>query len=516
MKRRKITSLEELITIKNQFKVEYGEGIKDIGEEFIVGGDEVNSVVNRVFTYRFNEVYLEEIVRIFRKLKGREIHEGRIYTLIYALRSIAREMKNNNNYALEAILYGSKEINNNISNNEILVDKLGGLIKEIYMTSEQKYKSALEYILETWKWTPQLNIVINACGKIKDEELLRIIYYNLEEETKVEGFKAFVNSGMTSSIEYIMKIMAEVQEGDINSNKICRYLSNYYINNFGESGIELALEYVKTPSMSRRGKKELYKILPKSEGNDIGAMIKMVQEDKLNELNKFLSSSGTRRNLYVALRWSKNPKAESIALNGLKNYKNSSTEIGEALITLAKLRSNEVISLSHNYISKNIAKTHCYGALAIKGFVDYGRKLAEEFFEEPNRRNYCIIKQCRGILGKLIREIFEEYVSSHDSSKIIKGLNGGKELVIQDEIQYGSMFIEELRKMVRNNSGNTVLTGEEVRLHIIRVIDEIFNEKTKQKLIPVLFNIIESENSSTREKVRAKAILLKVGAAVPN
>lgn len=120
--------------------VNYELGMDKIGEDVIVGGSSVNTIVNRVFTYRFSSNDLEDLIRVFKNLNMGSMNFGKIYNCMNEIRSISREMRTNKSYPLEAILYASKTINSLLNNNEILIDELGDLLKEIYESSPNEYK----------------------------------------------------------------------------------------------------------------------------------------------------------------------------------------------------------------------------------------------------------------------------------------------------------------------------------------------------------------------------------------
>lgn len=521
---KKINSLEDLKSIIDISKlIDNGaaDAVDNISEDIVVGGDSTNTIVNRVFTYRFSQGDMEDIRRIYNKLKLGEINNGRIYNAINELRGAARDMRNNKTFPLEAILYGSKEINSLLCNNEALVDNLGDVIKEIYDTSECKYKKALQYIIANWKWTPQLNIAINACGKIKDDELLDLIYVNMTNDTKLEAFKAFINSGLQTSIPNIMKCIATVEEGDLLSNRICKHFNDYYLIKFGNEGITSAREYVMAPHFSRRAKKEINRILPVNNINKshitLGDMINLAKIGDLENFVSFIKDERLKRNTYISLRWvprdnDSNVKAESIVIKGLSNSKNKTNDIGEGLITLAMLGSNNVEKLVNEYLKKGTCIEYCYVALIIKGHTIYEEKLLDEIFENENISAYNALKQCKSKISNKFIQKLNEHLSGTNSLKLVKGLKVCVDFVNNDIFGVKNIILENLRIIIDKNS---VYENAAVRVQFMKTIELIFDDKTKENLIPILFKVSENELSTINEKAKAKALLLSIGAEVP-
>lgn len=521
---RKINSLEDLKSIIDISKLidnEAADAVDNISEDIVVGGDSTNTIINRVFTYRFSQGDMEDIRRIYNRLKFSEINSGRIYNAVNELRRVVRDMRNNKTFPLEAILYGSKEINSLLFNNEFLIDNLGDVIKEIYDTSECKYKKALQYIIANWKWTPQLNIVINACGKIKDEELLDLIYVNMTNETKLEAFKAFINSELQTSIPNIMKCMATVEEGDILSNRICKYFNEYYEIKFGSYGMSSAREYVMSPHFSRRAKKEINKILPVNNINKtditLGDMINLAKTGELEPFERFIKEERLKRNTYISLRWvprdnDSSIKAECVVMKGLKNSKNKTSDIGEGLITLAILGSNGLERLVNEYLNKGICIESCYVALIIKGHNIYEDKLLDEIFDNENILAYNASKQCKNKISNKFVQRLNEYLNGTNLLKLVKGLKVCVDFVNNDTFGIRNIILENLKIILDKTN---VYENAAVRVQFMKTIELIFNDKTKESLIPILFKVNENTLSSINEKAKAKALLLSIGAEVP-
>ena len=518
-----INSLEDLMKIidisslkNNENRVD--EDIDNISDDVIVGGESTNSIVNRVFTYRFLPEDVECFRKIFTRLKNGEMNNGKIYNTISELKTAAKDMKNNNSYPLEAMLYASKEINVFLNNNETLLNSLGSLTKDIYETMEYKYKTAFQYILSNWKWIPQLNIVINACGKIKDKDLLESVYVNMINETKYESFKAFVNSGFQECIPNIMKCMSLVEEGNMLSNKICRYFNQYFGINFGKEGLEVLREYLSVPQFSVRGRKEINKILPLDtiEGEKImtlGDLINCVKEEKFDEIRRCAANTRLRRNAYIALRWANGKenrgKAETILLNGLKVTKNNS-EIGEILISLAMIDSESVEEEANKYLRNNISREYCYTALIIRNHYSYKDKLINEIFENGNITAYNLLRQCKKQMSEVMEQNMKNYLTGTNIEKVINGLKIAPQIVNSDILNLKPIIFEEINKLIDKEN-----IYEHVSAYVVNAVKYMFDENNEQKLIPILFKVFKNNKSTINDKAKAKALLLSVGAEIP-
>lgn len=522
---RKIKGFEDLALAygNDNFEVDYEKGIDKLSEESITGGESTNIVMNRVFTNRFSTESVKALVSAFEKLIIGSLNSRKIMQLISELRIITKEMRINKEYPMEAILYASKAINNTLKNNDMLVDSLGDFLNEIYEFSPIRNKMAASYIINNWSWNQQLNIMINAIGKIKDRDLIDDIILNQSEERRFETFKCLVNSGIEIYAKDIIKMLMFLKFEDSTDSKISKYFNNFYPTNFGEKGIEVARNYENLPNLSHRGKLTIGAILPKGEEKkeimelNIGDIKGFVEDNNFDEVSKLLNTSKQRRNCYIAMRWSKKneeilEKWGSILANSLKKNDLNKSEVGEGIITLAKLGSNDVKDIAHKYISKNIAREHCYGALAIQGNPIYKDKLIDEIFN-MNFLACRVSNQCKHKISKEVHYKLNNYLNSTNKDLITKALRVGTELTCKNLLEVELYFPKGIKSLLE--SDNILLNNSEVRTEIIKSIEQIFDEKTKEALVPSLFLINEDKRSSVQEKIIAKKLLLSIGAAVP-
>ncbi|MGL4911404.1 MAG: hypothetical protein ACRC3Y_03135, partial [Romboutsia sp.] len=191
-----LKSLEDLENYKKSISIPKSLiSLKDINEVQISGGESTNTCNNKLFYWNFEPYHIEEFVRLYEKVSVGDINNKKLYELELDLKFIAQEMEGDNTCPIEAILYSSKIINNLISSNNSLIETIGKVIADVYSKNVcQEYKETIKFILEEWSWDYQLMILINACGKIKDIDLLTVIYdRHTKGDTRLQALKAFMS-----------------------------------------------------------------------------------------------------------------------------------------------------------------------------------------------------------------------------------------------------------------------------------------------------------------------------------
>lgn len=512
---------------ENEFKFnkeedKYEKGIDDEASENITGGQVVSTSRNRMFTNNFSKESVKILDRTFSKLLNGEIKGIKIDLALNEIEKISRDMIRSSEYPLEAILYSSKRINKLLENNDILIDKLGDLVKEIYEMSPIRNKEAVMYILDNWNWIPQLDIIINTIGKMNDDELLEKVSRVKNLENKFEVFKCLMNGKNKDYIGEILKTISLTEWGSQVDNKIVNNFHNFYELNFGQSGIDKAIEYEKIPSISKRGKMELSKLVADvGEFNKtvttVGDIIPFVKDGKFEDVKEMINRKQSRRNAFVAIRWSRKSDIEywtSIIEKYIKNDFSKENEFsnGEGLITLAKLGARiQADNIAKIYIENKFAVEQAYCTLTIIGNPIYELKVVDEVFN-MNLKMFSLVKNCANQIEGKIKEEFELNMFSSNKEHASKACSVAKEFANRRLFGFEKSYPKYLAKLLSNNT--KTLDNEMFRLELIRSIQELFNENQKD-FIPVLFKILDDERASNKEKIIANKLLLSVHIAPP-
>ena len=323
-----LKSLEDLERYKNSISTsKHLVSLKDINEVSEGGGESTNTCSNKLFYWNFESYYIEDLVRCYEKVSTNDINSRKLDELEIDLKYIAEEMMSENTCPIEAILYASKVINNVLLNNNLLVDTIGNVIAYIYSKNEVEYKETIKFILEEWSWSSQIMILINACGKIEDVDLLQIIYErHTKGDNRLQALKAFMNVKKDVCVDYTLKLISLTQEVDNTEVQMAKYFMHNYIKNFGKSYIKTAEEYFNIPTINKQAKKIISRVIPTTSNIEVITLDVMIKKAKNweteNDFEKvfddWMSNGLTRKNAFLAIRYSNSLIVEDLIIKKLK------------------------------------------------------------------------------------------------------------------------------------------------------------------------------------------------------
>lgn len=527
-----LKSLEDLEKYKNSMSISKPlVSLKDINEVSEGGGETTNICSNKLFYWNFEPYYIEELVRCYEK---QVINSLKIHELEIELRCIAEDMMGENTCPIEAILYSSKVINNALVNNNSIIETIGNVISNIYFRNEYEYKDTIKFILEEWSWTPQIMILINACGKIADLELLKMIYErHLKGDTRLHVLKAFMNvnnENKETCIEYSLKIISLTQESDNTEVQMAKYFIHNYTKNFGKSAIQKAEEYMNIPTINKQAKKIISRVIPsasKIEVITLDIMIKKAKNwDFENDFEEvfmnWMDNSSTRKNAFLAIRYANSPIVEKLIIDTLNKYQCNSIEIGTALITLAQWGSRKGCSkifydLIETHKKDTTKKVYCNAAMCSLGKEDDAIELVKEFLDEnyyDNRQIFSIIRDCayksNQLLKYAVRTVYYEYLNSNNEDKIIKAINGAYELCDKPKFNFKDIALSSIKNAIGITQKVDIKYSDNVYVALVNLVERLLNDKNKDEFIDILFFIIENEDCNQRLKLKSISMLKRL------
>lgn len=532
-----LKSLEDLENYKNRISIPKSFiSLKDINEVQIGGGESTNSCNNKLFYWNFEAYHIEEIVRVYEKLTISAMNGGDLHRLELELKFISQEMINKNTCPIEAILYASKVINNLIISNDSLIQTIGKVIADIYNRNASEYKDTIKFILEEWSWDPQIMILINACGRISDIEILKIIYdRHTKGDTKIQALKAFMSVDDEICIDYTLKLISLIQEADNTEVKMAKYFIHNYTKSFGFDATKKAERYLDIQSINKQARKIISRVIPsckKDETITLDTMIKKaknwdVERDFESSFLMWMDNNTTRKNAFLAIRYSNSPRVETFIFDTLQKYKCNSIEIGTALVTLAQWGSRKgasqrllnLIDENKNDITK---KVYCNAAMCSLGKEEDSIELIKEFLEEryyDNRQIFSIIRDCAykssQLLRYAIKKVYEEYLNSNDEGKIIKAINGAYELCDKPKFNFKYITLQLIKDAIGINGVIHRKFSEDVYTSLINLVERLLNDKNKDDFIDILFFIIENDACSSRLKFKSISMLKRLSIDPP-
>lgn len=527
-----LKSLEDLEKYKNSMSISKPlVSLKDINEVSEGGGESTNICSNKLFYWNFESYYIEELVRCYEKLTIGNINPSKLHELEIDLKSIADEMISENTCPIEAILYASKVINNLLINNNSLIETLGNVISSIYLKNEFEYKDTIKFILEEWSWTTQIMILINSCGKIGDIDLLKIIYdKHTKGDTRLQALKSFMNVNSEVCLDYTLKLISLTSEADNTEVQMAKYFIHNYNKSFGNSAIKNAEEYLNIPTINKQARKIISRVIPnasKAETITLDIMIKKAKnweiEDDFEEVfKKWMNDNTTRKNAFLAIRYSNSPIVEELILSIIDKYKCNSIEIGTALITLAQWGSRKGCSQDFiNLINQNkkdvTKKVYCNAAMCSLGKEEDAIELVKEFLEEnyyDSRQIFSMIRDCAYKSNQLLRYavqvVYSEYLNSNDEQKVIKAINGAYELCDKPKFNFKDIALPLIKTAIGLNASMKKQYSDEVYTAVINLVERLLNDKNKDEFIDILFFIIENEACNQRLKFKAISMLKRL------
>ena len=527
-----LKSLEDLERYKNSISTsKHLVSLKDINEVSEGGGESTNTCSNKLFYWNFESYYIEDLVRCYEKVSTNDINSRMLHELEIDLKYIAEEMMSENTCPIEAILYASKVINNVLLNNNLLVDTIGNVIAYIYSKNEVEYKETIKFILEEWSWSSQIMILINACGKIEDVDLLQIIYErHTKGDNRLQALKAFMNVKKDVCVDYTLKLISLTQEVDNTEVQMAKYFMHNYIKNFGKSYIKRAEEYFNIPTINKQARKIISRVIPTTSNIEVITLDVMIKKAKNWEIENdfekvfddWMSNGLTRKNAFLAIRYSNSLIVEDLIIKKLKKYKCNSIEIGTALITLAQWGSRRGCSQTfYDLIEKHrydiAKKVYCNAAMCSLGKEEDAIELIKEFLEQnyyDSRQIFSIVRDCAYKSNKLLKysvqRVYSEYLNSNDEEKIIKAINGAYELSDKPKFNFKNIVLPAIKEYIGINKNIKTIYSDDVYLALINLVEKLLNDKNKDEFIDILFFIIENKNCNQRLKLKAISMLKRL------
>ncbi|MGX4600890.1 hypothetical protein [Faecalimicrobium sp. JNUCC 81] len=527
-----LKSLEDLEKYRNNMSISKPSvSLSDINEVSEGGGESTNNCNNKLFYWNFKPYYIEELLRAYEKLTLGGVNSGKLHELEMDLRFISQDMMDENTCPIEAILYASKTINNILINNNLLIETIGNVTAEIYSKNKEEYKDTIRFILYEWSWSTQIMILINACGKINDTEFLKIIFdRHTKGDTRLQALKAFMNKNDDICIDYALKLISLTQESDNTEVQMAKYFIHNYTKSFGNKAIKKAEKYLEIPSINKTARKIISRTIPsgaKDESVTLDAMIKKaknwdLESDFYSSFEEWMNNSNTRKNAFLAIRYSNSSKVEDMVIDILNRYSCNSIEIGTALVTLAQWgsrkglspRFSDLINKNKNDITK---KVYCSAAMCSLGDEKNAIELIREFLEEDyyeSRQVFSIIRDCayksNQLLRYAIKTIYDEYLNSDDETKIIKAINGAYELCDKPKFNFKEVALSSIKKSIGLNGSSSIEYSDNIYMALISLIERLLNDKNKDEFIDILFFIIENEKCSSRIKFKAISMLKRL------
>ncbi len=532
-----LKSLEDLENYKNSISIPKSFiSLKDINEVSEGGGESTNSCNNKLFYWNFEPYYIEELVRIYEKLTMDVINGGRLQELELDLKFIVQEMMNENTCPIEAILYASKAVNNLITSNNSLIETIGTVIADTYNRNSAEYKETIKFILEEWSWDTQIMILINACGKISDVEILKIIYdRHTKGDTRLQALKAFMSGNNEICIDYTLKLISLNQEADNTEVQMAKYFIHNYTRSFGRDAIKKAESYLDIPSINRQARKIISRVIPSCKRDETVTLDTMIKKAKNWEIEDgfessflmWMNNNTTRKNAFLAIRYSNSPKVEEIILDILQKYQCNSIEVGTALVTLAqwgsrKCASEKFLSLIEANKYDVTRKVYCNAAMCSLGKEEESMELIKEFLEETyydSRQIFSMIRDCAykssQLLRYAIKTVYDEYLNSDDEEKIIKAINGAYELCDKPKFNFKDITLQLIKDSIGISSRVDKKFSDEVYTALINLVERLLNDKNKDEFIDILFFIIENDACNPRLKFKSISMLKRLSVDPP-
>ncbi|MFI3209711.1 MAG: hypothetical protein R3Y64_01455 [Peptostreptococcaceae bacterium] len=512
-----LANLEDLDKYKNSLNSK-----KDliINNTNLVGECTKNSYNNKLFFWNFDSLDLKNLVKVFEEFRDKEL---KVNGFKIKIKNIANDMISKNVCPIEAILYASKSVNSLLEENNILLDSLSDIIKEVYFIDEKKYKQTIEFILKEWTYKNQLRIVISSCGKIKDLDLIDLIYeLHSETDNKFICLKCFMNIFDEKTMDYSLSLISRNNEFDSTEVEMSKYFINQYKNRFGQIGIKKAEKYILDENINKQSRKVISRAIPnteKIESITLNLMIKKAKnwenEENFEEVFlEWMQDTKTRKDAFLSIRYSNCKNVENMICYIIENYDCNSIEIGTALITIAQWASRMGISenffeMINKYKMDESKIMYCNAAMCSIGYESESIELIKDYLEEEiynHRHIFSIIRDCSykssKLLRRSVRNVYREYFSSNDEVKIQKALNGAFELCYKPKFNFKDIVMFEIKRLVINKK----MLSDEIYLSTINLIDRILNDKNKDDFLDILFFIIE--NDSIGSEIKNKAVLL--------
>jgi len=249
------------------------------------------------------------------------------------------------------------------------------------------------------------------------------------------------------------------------------------------------------------------------------------EEDDFEKLFlSWMNNNQTRKDAFLAIRYSNHEKVEEMIIDTINNYDCNSIEIGTALISIAQWGSR--LGISDNFFDliekykTDLTKTmYCNAAMCSIGYEEEGIELIKDYLEQEiynHRQIFSIIRDCsyksNKLLRKSVRNVYREYFESKKEEKIIKAINGAYELCNKPKFNFKDVVIFEIKRFINKK---TSFLSENIYLSLINLIDRLLDDKNKNDFIDILFFIIDNDSVSSEIKSKSMLILKRLKVKPP-
>ena len=528
-----LKSLEDLERYKDDIiNVNSFVNMKEINEVSNVGGDSTNSFNNKLFYWNFEPCHIQDLVDVFNRITEAKLRTKNLRDVEEEIKFIAKDMIDEQTCPIESILYTSKMINEYMYKYPYLIDFLGKIICDIYNEKKDEYKDTIKFILKEWSWNNQLIILINACGKIGDIELLEAIRDDYSKENyRLELLKSFMNIKTNICNEYALELISKTSERDGVEVQMAKYFIKNYYNCYGDNGIKNADKYLSNNNLNKQSKKIISRAIPNIsnvESVTLNTMIKKaknwnIEPDFEETFEKWMIDPATRKNAMLAVRYSNSQNIEKMIMEILNNYKCNSVEIGTAMITLAqwgsrKVLSQDILDLIKDNQEDITRKVYCNAAMCSIGKEYETKELIKDFLEEEyydNKQIFSIIRDCayksNQLLRRCIKDVYTQYLNSEDEQKQIKAINAAYELCNKPKFNFKDIVLplikERLGIKTTQNSVDKKNISTNQCLAILGLVEKLLNDNNKNEFIDILFFMIEDERCSANLRLKATSML---------
>lgn len=523
-------SLMDLASFKDKLDNQYDIDINEITNGGTgTGAEVVNTPENKLFYWKFKKDDVEDFVDIFLDIKSGNVNKGIKTNVCYRLQEKSKEMMSRGICPIECMLYTSKTINYYINSDKMFAEELADIVYRIILQDKYKCYDAIEHIIKHWNWIPQLKIAIIACGKLKDVELLKSIYFEHSNDVslKVDCFKALLDSADMELIDYVLEMMSKVNEDEECDKEIANNLFRKNFKNiYSHEGVQKASGLLAYGNLTKYARNIIAKTIAESglklnedgtsttKSGDLSVLIQECQIcGKNNSLPEntieCLQNPHSRRRAIIALRYTNKKEIGNYVLDVLNEGKCSVSETKEALITLGSLYCDDAKSTIYEYLKKDEFRIYSWGATLLMRDETYCEDLVRELYEENLCTAYETAKVIRQTVNRsskirgCLAQHFITVMETGTEEEKIKALNSIKEII--NKVNVWDIQNEIFKIMGYKN--NQFLATERLQMSIMDVLSKIINDNNSKHFEDFLFYILDSNKFTQTVKLRATGIL---------
>ncbi|MBU9713853.1 hypothetical protein [Evansella tamaricis] len=521
---------EQLSKIKGSLK-NYATLNYNDEESVAIGIKPDHETQNKVFVFRFSEedvIQFNDILSKIKKSNSRSNRENiRSQLLVKCDEMLQRQIS-----PVECLLYSTKIINKTLSD-EMLKDLLADVVADC-VKRNNICTISMKNILDNWKWTNQVNIVIRACGKAGLTELLEEICnkYSKINEYKYSCFIALMNSKNHQLLNYIFEILVYYNDELEDDKKIKNYFSRHFVVNFQEKGIEELRNILSSKNLHRAVQNTIDSIIG-SENNIIEKARNSNHgnsNDVFSDCKRIITSNknaGKRIQAFMALGHLNSTDVGPFIIKHLanKNHSISSNEKTEAILTLGFLKYSAGKDYLHELASQRQYKYAANGALLLMGEKGVFKKIIMDYFEEDDVEAIMVAK-------RVLRRLRNKVKSPENKRDYIQHMNHifthyrGERLSLaiynfKDLITYcGELYFNDLNDGIfqlfgyqqkRNNSDDMGVSEIPISVidqnYMLDTLTSIIDKKNSNKFHDFLFYLFNNDELF-KKTIRGKAQVL--------